>query len=208
MRSAGLRTADSVVGDVEKAFPGIFQMSRDEFVNSLKAGRFGTEFADDMGGNTARKEIANITRYLKEGNALEQGMQEVHLPRTGIRYETKAFAYVREGEVVAGGYLYKKGAKDPWVRAGLYTSPKLPKSADKYSLPKVLSVKMMAAGGIAPKSLSTPGAKSYYDVVHSIRANMQHSTSAVKANTTGMTVPGLAQHPRRGGSRQGPQGGT
>ena len=37
---------------------------------------------------------------------------------------------------------------------------------------------------------------------------MQSSTDMVKANTTGMTVGGLAQHPRRGGSRQGRQGGT
>jgi hypothetical protein len=41
-----------------------------------------------------------------------------------------------------------------------------------------------------------------------IAKHMQHTTEMVKANTTGMTVPGLAMSPRRGGSRQGPQGGT
>lgn len=41
-----------------------------------------------------------------------------------------------------------------------------------------------------------------------ISRDMQHTTDMVKANITGMTVPGLAQHPRRGGSRQGRRGGT
>lgn len=38
--------------------------------------------------------------------------------------------------------------------------------------------------------------------------SMQASTNQVKANTTGYTTPGSAMHPLRGGSRQGPQGGT
>lgn len=42
----------------------------------------------------------------------------------------------------------------------------------------------------------------------SMVSSMQHTTEMVKANLTGHTVPGLAMHPRRGGSRQGPQGGT
>jgi len=50
-------------------------------------------------------------------------------------------------------------------------------------------------------------------LMHVYRANpianaMQNTTNMVKANLTSKTVPGLAQSPVRGGSRQGPQGGT
>jgi hypothetical protein len=208
MRMAGIETPGSIVKGAEKAFPGIFSMSREEFVGALKQGRFATEFADDMGGYTARKELSNIETYLRKGGKFKEGMQEVMLPGTEMMYETHAVGYVRGGKVIAGGYSYKKGANYDWVRAGLYTSPAVPKAVDKYSIPKVISAMMMKRGGLAPKSLSTPGAKSYWDVVHSIRANMKHTTKQVKGNTNSMTVPGQAMNPRRGGSRQGPQGGT
>ena len=208
MRMAGIETPGSIVKGAEKAFPGIFSMSRTEFVEALKQSKFATEFADDMGGSTARKELSNVSDYLRKGGKLQEGMQEVMLPKTDLMYQTHAVGYVREGKVIAGGYSYKKGANYDWTRAGLYTSSAVPKAVDKYSIPKVISAMMMKQGGLAPKSLSTAGAKSYWDVVHSIHANMQATTSTVKANTTRMTVPGQAQHPRRGGSRRGPIGGT
>jgi len=209
VRMAGIKTPGSIVKGAEKIFPGISSMSREEFVGTLKAGKFSTKFADDMVG-AGPKELKNIAGYLKEGGKLTEGMQEVMLPaRMNIlkpHYQTHAVGYVREGKVIAGGYSYKKGANYDWTQGGLYSSSAVPKSVDKYSIPKVIFAKMMNQGAYAPNSLSTAGAKSYWDVVHSIRASMQDGVSAVKGNTTTRTVPGLAGPPRRGGSGNMPSG--
>lgn len=206
LRAAGItgEQVGSILRGGEKAFPGIGSMSREQFLDTLKSGKFATEYADEMGGPIARKELANITSYMKQGNKLEQGMQSVHLPQSSLRYETKAFAYIREGEVVAGGYMYRKSPNADWVRAGLYSAPTAPKSVEKYSIAKVLSAQMAAAGGHAPKSLSAAGAKSYYDTYHAMKA----SVDMVKAGLSGATTPGVGRSVRRGGSRQGPRGGT
>ena len=213
-RMAGFgEDAGKMLTGIEKAFPGIKSMSKTEFLETLQAGRFTTKYADDMGGEISQTALKNIRNYMAKGGKVEggklmEGMHEVHLPRSGIDYETKAYTYIRDGRVQTGGYMQKKGAGDPWIRAGLYNSSTAPKSVEGYSIAKVISAKMAHAGGYAPSSLSKPGAKSFYDVYHSVLEHMQTSTSVVKANTTGFTQPGLATIPGRGGSRMGPIGGT